>query len=523
VQELYASGYMPAAEYNKQMAQAYPEQAAYWQAQTEELERLKREAAEAEARAAQAQIPAATFITPTASREMAQTVTSGFKDGLEWQLSAQSEVWLQIAATLSKMEAHHSPGAVDAVLRPITDRLVSMINSLPGKVPPEVQQYFNLAGSVQDAVWLQITKSTPKNAEEAYAWAKNVLSIMVPATIITNLVGVAVDLAHPLKSTGIMSAINMTDKALGMTAITSMLMGAPVAYGVMPWYKRYLDKSFRTYMLGWSDALRLSQKGIWTREKAADVMTQYGIRDDDILALMDDYPREPSIRDLQYMVEDMEPDPTWLAYKLKRAGYAAEDIPAVMRGFTLRLMRTEFQRLRDTAVTDFIDGAIDEATLRADLSQLPLSETRRELWVAYAKLRKAREDRKAAEKKAEQDAQDAEAKRLEFLKTTQARLYDEAMTDFIDGWTNEAQLTANLETVLVDKSLVSVYVAEAKLRRDRERRAEAVKIFTLAFQKDIITEDEFRAQLKAIPMDTVKIEQIIQLETLRKVPKPKAG
>jgi hypothetical protein len=102
-------------------------------------------------------------------------------------------------------------------------------------------------------------------------------------------------------------------------------------------------------------------------------------------------------------------------------------------------------------------------------------------------------------------------------------LRSQALTDFVEGYIDEGTLRSDLSAALFSADEISLFIQSAVLKRDRDRNKDLVKIYTYAYQKDLLNEDEFRSNLASVGLLPERVEDIIALENIRKVPKPKAA
>ena len=118
--------------------------------------------------------------------------------------------------------------------------------------------------------------------------------------------------------------------------------------------------------------------------------------------------------------------------------------------------------------------------------------------------------------------------RLHDLSTVRAiqderlKLRQQAEYDYLDGFTSYELLLVNLEALLFRSDEVQMFASAAKQKLDRDHKRKLIEIATLAYRKDLITEDEFTKYLKdEIKLQEDKITLILEEENLRKVPAPK--
>lgn len=98
----------------------------------------------------------------------------------------------------------------------------------------------------------------------------------------------------------------------------------------------------------------------------------------------------------------------------------------------------------------------------------------------------------------------------------------QALADFVEGYLDEGTLRSNLVAANYSDDEINLYIQSAVLKRDRDRNKDLVSIYKSAYQKDLIDEDDLRASLAGLRLLPERIEDIIALENIRKIPKPKA-
>lgn len=102
------------------------------------------------------------------------------------------------------------------------------------------------------------------------------------------------------------------------------------------------------------------------------------------------------------------------------------------------------------------------------------------------------------------------------------KIRDEWIRDYIEGFTDEATLRANLEAVGIGPVRVDYYCQYARKRSEREHAKDLLDYFEDAYQKDLITEEQFTAYVNAIIVNTESAALFTDKAWVRKYKAPKA-
>jgi len=520
---LYAQGYMRPEEYLKWAASTFPGQASYYQTQLQELQQLP----EKLKTTLQHTLTALGVVTMRMEPEQTQQLGSaiaegaaeGYKIALEAHDKATAELWKTLLERLAEIRKHASPGFLEQVLSPMSTWIEDLIRNLPAKVPPEAEQYFKVAGKIQDIVWNRIVEWVPDNPQDAWAKAKTITAVFVPAVMGMTLIAKGAELASFWKEHGFQDVADTADRLLGLSAITGMLISAPVAYGFMPWFKRWLDIRYRSHILDQDEADYMFLKGIIPYAYWKYTMEMYGWPDHLIKAReLHLKTRLPSPTDIiRYAVREYwrpeisrplgqwEEFPDELLKWTRKWGYedwgawaewvAHWTLPSVTQGFEMLhrrvITRGELENLlKAQDITPFWREkliAISYAPFtRVDVRRMfKLGVLNRDQ--VYSAMLDIGYDPWKAEKMTDfyevyisefEEALESTNRRSEerdLMRATWTALKDEAQKDFIEGAITLAQLVSNLRAIAPFPELADVYVTEAILRRDRERRREEVK------------------------------------------------
>jgi hypothetical protein len=163
----------------------------------------------------------------------------------------------------------------------------------------------------------------------------------------------------------------------------------------------------------------------------------------------------------------------------------------------VRAMVEEINKVRNEDLSDFVAGYLDEATLRANLGALGISEQRIEYYVAYAQKRRARNQKK--------------------------ELLDIYQDGYVNDLVKDEELEAYAEDLIDDVDARDLFMQRAYVRKYKKPappKAEAVKVATLTtlaalYRAGSLTEEAFRAELSARNYAPDQIDLIVKAEDLK--------
>ena len=99
---------------------------------------------------------------------------------------------------------------------------------------------------------------------------------------------------------------------------------------------------------------------------------------------------------------------------------------------------------------------------------------------------------------------------------------DSATKRFRGGWTTEAELRAELNTLGFQTRQIDRLVIAADLDYDTEWRSDLLDAYRTAFTKDLITQDEYVIRLTELEIVSERIDAYLLWDTAKKTPKPTA-
>jgi len=520
---MYSQGYMTGEEYLKWAASIFPDKANYFKAKLTELKQLPQKFDTAMQHTLTALGVVTMRMEPEQTQQLGSAIAEGAAEGyrlaLETHDKATAELWKTLLERLAEIRKHASPGFLEQVLNPLSTWVEDLIKNLPDRVPPEAQQYMAVAGRLQDVVWDRLVEWVPDNPYDAWAKAKIITSVFVPAVMGMTLIAKGAELASFWKEHGFQDIADTADRLLGMSAITGMLISAPVAYGFMPWFKRWLDMRYRSHILDQDEADYMFLKGIIPAEYWRYTMEMYGWPDHLIRAReLHLKTRLPSPSDIiRFAVREYwrpeisrplgqwEEFPEELLKWTRKWGYedwvawaewvAHWTLPSVTQGFEMLhrrvITRDELENLlKAQDITPFWREkliAISYAPFtRVDVRRMfKLGVLNRDqvysamLDIGYDPW-KAEQMTKfyevyVSEFEEALEITNTRREQRDLMRATWTALKDEAQKDFIEGAITLAQLVSNLRAIAPFPELADVYVTEAILRRDRERRKRKVE------------------------------------------------
>lgn len=101
------------------------------------------------------------------------------------------------------------------------------------------------------------------------------------------------------------------------------------------------------------------------------------------------------------------------------------------------------------------------------------------------------------------------------------KVRDEWIREYLEGYTDEATLKANLEVIGIGPVRINYYATYARLRREREFTRDLLDLYEDGYVKDLVTDEELRQHVTATIVDPEMAEIFIRRAYVRKYRKPK--
>jgi hypothetical protein len=99
----------------------------------------------------------------------------------------------------------------------------------------------------------------------------------------------------------------------------------------------------------------------------------------------------------------------------------------------------------------------------------------------------------------------------------------EWLTDFTDGYIDEATLRANLSEIGTGGVRIDYYVQYARKRRDRDNRKNLLANYRAGYLKDLVTDVDLQTQVEAILVDGEAAKLFLESAYVAKYLKPKGA
>jgi len=372
---------------------------------------------------------------------------------------------------------HNLMGGIGAILGPLSDAVVDFISMLKGlttavdvgALSVEIQ---TLGAPLITALNKVFAAHSPREPDEAFNLAMEHLTVANAGYWGISLANIAVELVTAgqldICTTQLLST--PTNRAAWELAAKIYSIGADKAL-LVP-YEQFMNRAFTPMLPPVEDLIRFVVREVITPDRFSDVMPLYGYSREWARAYWEAHWILPSPDHLydafhrkvitaeelnKYIVlHDFKPEP--------RPGVTKSD-QEIMRSIIKRLIPRvdlrygwEMGRLSDDELVEWYEllGYEEDAPLMADI-------------------------------------QKARAMTEEISKVR-----DEWIRDFVDGFILEDTLRANLEAIGIGATRINYYVAYAIKKRERELLKDLIDLYEDGFQKDLVTEEEFRDRLTEI-------------------------
>lgn len=415
--------------------------------------------------------------------------------------------WTQLQAVASAIAGAASAvsDAVSGVLTPVLTGIMTAATGMlsPGSPDEDTKKAADELGTrflsrIQELI-PEASESVPSLASLLAASA-GVYGAGILTAFGMSSIGTYLDLAHPVRMTGIMHVAEQLIYSLNIPSILGPIVFSNVYAGIIislryRWNELYTPMippapdlvtmvvreafvpemvipapgvfaehmKFHGYAQEWADrywtmhflpiAIRQAYenlwRGLWTKERfmyALHIADIHPAWREDIYAVAF---RAPSVREMGYGFDVGEYSVDDIVRYRRWGGLSLEDAEKAGRSMVAYRTEAEREALRREAMADFVAGLDDEPQLRANLAAIGGRPEIIDLWVARAVFRTERD------------------LTLDLIKVV--------TTDYVKGWSTEDEFRSDLIELGVVLERREVLIREAKARRLKARKAETVE------------------------------------------------
>jgi len=279
-------------------------------------------------------------------------------------------------------------GLANMILAPVTEALKP---GSPDKLTEQVSLDFGQA--LMDKVMAEAEKisGSPVEPEKALAGGVAVLGAVTLMQSVGNVLTMAFDATHPVKSWGTQEMFNRIVLNLMQSPVTSAVIGIPMTVGILTPMRQAFLRLYRSTIPSTGQADQMLFEQNITPEEWRAIYQYSGWSEERIDAWYKTMWREPAQRTLLTMLEDPEISEEWIRKKLREIGFIGED-QDILIAYKRRLIQakktagllTEAARLVTNAKSDAVKGYITGEDLRATLKILNLPDAEIEYHVKDA-------------------------------------------------------------------------------------------------------------------------------------------
>jgi hypothetical protein len=426
-------------------------------------------------------------------------------------------------------------------------------------------------------------KSVPTLGELLPA-AAGVVALNMGAAVLGNVAGLALDQAHPLKNIGFREVAGDLINSIQMPAVIGPLLAGPIWPSLFIPLRYRWNESYPTSVPDPRDLASLASKALLAEDEYKQVMKFHALDESWSSRMLADSYKVPNFRDLQVMSWRglLSTDGVKVGLQLGGVhpdfieGYVGSlpEIPG--SGDLIRFMVREviapedfyiwmekqgysrfwsdafyvahwvlpaFDKLVDARHRGVISEAeLDKFIVWHDYSPTPrpgIDKSDVEIMRALLKtpiprvdLRRGWElgvivDEELEERFRWLGYEDdsplmAEIARMEALESEIGKERDEWLSDFKEGFIDEATLRANLEEIGVVEPRAGYYVTAARKRRERDHKKELINYYLDGYAKDLITMEDLEQRVSEILVDPDVVKLLVARAYVKKYVKPKA-
>jgi len=293
----------------------------------------------------------------------------------------------------------------------------------------------------------------------------------VVASVATGFIGVTVglrllDALHPFKSLIGESTIALIYGFMGYEVFTTAFWRPVMSNAVETPMRYWAQLQFRTHLVDHELADHEFFQGVIDKDAWTYIHRVHGWPEDQIKLHYDSMEQHPNLYTLIKIADAMPIDPEYARRVLTINGYRDPDLTVLLELLTRRPLVTELNGVRSQLLATYVDGQISRDELKITLRKIGVRDAEITLLLV------------ASDMKVQAAKASAAARALQDL----------------------------------DREAAADLKAAMKARRD---------VLVAAFQRDLLTDAEFVEQLLAVGVSEDLAGALLDLELLRKIPKPR--